>query len=851
MTKRIIQYIFSGICCLLTVAACLEEKDPLNYSPAVTTGGVTNIGYTNATLAGAIRQNINSVIADGGILISERSDLEAYTKLEVAASTFSSFSIEAVDLTPGTTYYYCTYANSGYSMVRGEIRNFTTQEGVAPVFGNVEITGHDEKSATLTASIADLGGSELVLCGVRYWEAENGEENVETAGTLATVTPDDNYTITISNLMPSTEYILCAVAQNTTGIGYGPKLHVTTDEAVLPVLSEIVPLDSTVVSIEVSAQVLDAGKSALKEVGFCWSMESQEPTPSHNHQNLPLPADGEAFTLNIENLTADQTYYIRAYAYNDEEEPGYSPVKIFRTTSSAPIVENAVAENIEYTTATLKARIASHGGLTITAKGFYYSDTNTNPGEGDMQVTATNAQADSIIASVDGLASHTTYYVRAFATNARGTSVSGEVYSFTTADNRTVPTVETAEATNIGSMTATFSGHIAADGNTPITARGFCYGTDPNPAQNGTRQPVEGNGNDFNWEAEGLSSSTTYYVCAYAENEMGAAYGEVVSFTTEDRVPGIYSLEELLAFRDAKNNNQDISEYKDADGVIRLYTDIDLSSVENWVTIQYLYPDETLDGNGHTINNIWMEEGDLNLSFISTNQGTIQDLTLQGVINASSNVTFTGAFCIINEGTIRNCHNYVDISGQGEELHCGGLANNNLGLIDNCTNHGNLTAAVTGGFVETCTITGTISNCTNYGNITATMDGGGIVGGINEGGLSNCTNIGIISVAGIGGGISARIQNGSINGCLNQNTVSGNTVGGIIGRIELGENAIEISNNTHGGNVESTSRYIGGICGDIMGQGELNYSNNANTGTVNGEPGTDDNAIGYDGRNQQ
>ena len=131
------------------------------------------------------------------------------------------------------------------------------------------------------------------------------------------------------------------------------------------------------------------------------------------------------------------------------------------------------------------------------------------------------------------------------------------------------------------------------------------------------------------------------------------------------------------------------------------------------------------------------------------------------------------------------------------------------------------------------------------------MDGGGIVGGINEGGLSNCTNIGIISVAGIGGGISARIQNGSINGCLNQNTVSGNTVGGIIGRIELGENAIEISNNTHEGNVESTGTYIGGICGHIMGQGELNYSNNANIGTVNGEPGTDDNSIGYDGRNQQ
>ena len=831
MTKRIIQYIFSGICCLLTVAACLEEKDPLNYSPAVTTGGVTNIGYTNATLAGAIRQNTNSVIADGGILISERSDLEAYTKLEVAASTFSSFSIEAVDLTPGTTYYYCTYANSGYSMVRGEIRNFTTQEGVAPVFGNVEITGHDEKSATLTASIADLGGSELVLCGVRYWEAENGEENVETAGTLATVTPDDNYTITISNLMPSTEYILCAVAQNATGIGYGPKLHVTTDEAVLPVLSEIVPLDSTVVSIEVSAQVLDAGKSALKEVGFCWSMESQEPTPSHNHQTLPQPADGEAFTLNIENLTADQTYYIRAYAYNDEEEPGYSPVKIFRTTSSAPIVENAVAEDIEYTTATLKARIASHGGLTITAKGFYYSDTNTNPGEGDMQVTATNAQADSIIASVDGLASHTTYYVRAFATNARGTSVSGEVYSFTTADNRTVPTVETAEATNIGSMTATFSGHIAADGNTPITARGFCYGTDPNPAQNGTRQPVEGNGNDFNWEAEGLSSSTTYYVCAYAENEMGAAYGEVVSFTTEDRVPGIYSLEELLAFHEAAANDGDTSPYVNSDGVTNLYADIDMSSVDNWTPLQRW--GNTFDGNGHTISNVnithTLSDGDRVFGFFNTNFNVICNLTITGTytINNPDNLDacFIGTFTGESQGTIRNCHSYVDINAPGCDV--GGIACRNFRMIEDCTNHGNLTGGSVGGIhaygwnVEN--LTSETRNCTNYGRIEALDVYAGGIANANHGGaiFTNCINEGEVISVRVAGGIVG-ISNGNITltDCENRGSITG-------------------QDNT------------GGICGQLNNGESIIITNNSNTGTVNGEPGTDNNAIGYDGRNQQ
>ena len=830
MTKRIILPILCTLSCLLTLMACLEEKDPLNYSPNVATGTATDIGYTSATLSGSIRQNAGTLIADGGILLSERSNMEAYTKLEVTASAFSSFTIEADNLTPGTVYYYCAYASSGYSMVRGEIRSFTTQEGVAPVFGNAEITGHDEKSATVTATIADKGGSELVLCGVRYWEAANGEENLETEGTLVTVTPNTDFTVTLSDLMPSTEYILCAVAQNATGIGYSDKLHVTTDEAVLPVLSAITPLDSTVVSIEVSAQVLDVGKSALKEVGFCWSMESQEPTPSHNHQSLPLPADGEAFSFHIENLTADQTYYIRAYAYNDEAEPGYSPVKVFHTTSSVPSVERAVAEDIEYTTATLKARIASHGGLPITAKGFYYSDTNENPGEGDRRITATNAETDSIIAWVEGLASHTTYYVRAFATNARGTSVSEEVYTFTTADNRTVPTVETNEVTNIGSMTATLNGRIAADGNTPITARGFCYGTDANPAQNGSRMPVEGNATDFTLDVSGLNPSTTYYVCAYAENEMGAAYGDVVSFTTEDRVPGIYSLEELIALRDIINNGGDSSPYINAEGVANLYTDIDMSSIDNWegfVSWRYIF-----EGNGHTISNIrmnYMVEDNVDFGFFQSNRGTIQNLTLSGnysiaLTDNEPDFARVAGFVSYNNGTIINSHNYINIDAAG--CIVGGISARDNGFIENCTNHGNLRGREGGGIYgesfgnETKKAT---RNCINYGRVEALQfQAGGIAGNIiNSCTIINCINEGEIISIDIAGGIIGMASSGTITNCENHDSINGGgNTGGIIGQINYSDTPVSLTGNI-------------------------------NTGTVNGEPASDANAIGYDGRNQQ
>ena len=832
MTKRIIFPILCTLSCLLTLMACLEEKDPLNYSPNVATGTATDIGYTNATLSGTIRQNTGTHIADGGILLSEHSDMEAYTKLEVTASAYSSFTTVADNLTPGTVYYYCAYASSGYSLVRGEIKSFTTQEGVAPVFGNAEITGHDEKSATVTANITDKGGSELVLCGVRYWEATNGEEQVETGGTLVTTTPGTEFTVTIPNLLPSTEYIVCPVAQNATGVGYGPKLHVTTDEAVLPVLSAITPIDSTVVSIEVSAQVVDAGKSALKEVGFCWSMESQEPTPSHNHQSLPLPADGEAFTFNIENLTADQTYYIRAYAYNDEAEPGYSTVKVFRTTSSVPSVEQATAEDIEYTTATLKARIASHGGLPITAKGFYYSDTNENPGEGDQRITATNAETDSIIAWVEGLASHTTYHVRAFATNARGTSVSEEVYTFTTADNRTVPTVETHEATNIESLTATLNGRIAADGNTPITARGFCYGTDANPAQNGTRQPVEGDATDFTLDVSGLNPSTTYYVCAYAENEIGPAYGEVVSFTTDDRVPGIYSLEDLLTLRDGGIDGWDTSPFVNSEGVTNLYVDIDMSSVTDWKPLDNY--GNTFDGNGHTIRNVHFTHTasaeNRSFHFFANVNGTICNLTIEGsyTVDNPENVEycFAGTFVDETAGTIRNCHSYVDINAPGCDV--GGIATRNFGTIENCTNHGNLVGKQTGGIFShgwsLNDITVETRNCTNYGRIESVGSyAGGIAASDVEAAIfSHCINEGEVITPDVAGGIVGSAQSSTITDCENRGAVQAeSTAGGIVGYLRVVNDITPV------------------------------YSNNVNNGTVNGEPGTDENAIGSDERNQQ
>ncbi len=95
------------------------------------------------------------------------------------------------------------------------------------------------------------------------------------------------------------------------------------------------------------------------------------------------------------------------------------------------------------------------------------------------------------------------------------------------------PTVITQPVSNIGNTSATFGGSVTSDGNAPITARGVCWSTSPNPTINDSRT-TNGNGlGGFSSNVTTLTGGTTYYVRAYATNDVGTAYGHEESFTTD------------------------------------------------------------------------------------------------------------------------------------------------------------------------------------------------------------------------------------------------------------------------------------------------------------------------------
>ena len=95
-----------------------------------------------------------------------------------------------------------------------------------------------------------------------------------------------------------------------------------------------------------------------------------------------------------------------------------------------------------------------------------------------------------------------------------------------------VPDITTSTIDNITETTATSGGTITDDGGNPVTARGVCYSTNPNPTTaDFTTNDGTGIGT-FTSNLTGLQLGTTYYVRAYATNSNGTSYGNEEQFTT-------------------------------------------------------------------------------------------------------------------------------------------------------------------------------------------------------------------------------------------------------------------------------------------------------------------------------
>lgn len=143
-------------------------------------------------------------------------------------------------------------------------------------------------------------------------------------------------------------------------------------------------------------------------------------------------------------------------------------------------------------------------------------------------------------ATVPELNEWTTYYYRYVVWNPNyvDNKFLTEVKSFSISAR---PIVTTAEITGITWRYAFGGGDVNNDGGSAVTERGVCWSTDHNPTVSGSHASSGTGTGSFSVTMTGLEPSTTYYVRAYAMNDLGTGYGNEVSITTTDSpvYPGV------------------------------------------------------------------------------------------------------------------------------------------------------------------------------------------------------------------------------------------------------------------------------------------------------------------------
>ncbi|MBK9290167.1 MAG: T9SS type A sorting domain-containing protein [Bacteroidetes bacterium] len=199
---------------------------------------------------------------------------------------------------------------------------------------------------------------------------------------------------------------------------------------------------------------------------------------------------------------------------------------------NAPLVVTTAPTNITPNSATINGTVNPN-----TLNTTYYFEWGTTTGYGNT-TTVSNAGSGStavaVSATLGSLTPGQTYHYRIVASNADGTTY-GANQSFIPGGAE----LTTASVTNIGLNSAQSGGTIASDGGSPITARGVCWSTSPNPTLSGGLFTTNGTGTgSYTSSISGLNPSTTYYVRAYATNAFGTFYGDEKSFTT---LCGIYA----------------------------------------------------------------------------------------------------------------------------------------------------------------------------------------------------------------------------------------------------------------------------------------------------------------------
>lgn len=279
--------------------------------PVLSTTAISNISYTSVTAGGDITYSDATVTARGVCLSTSQNPTTSNTSFSIGTGTgvFSSSSITG--LTINTAYYLRAYATNSAGTSYGTQVTFSTLAATPATFGTTTYASVTGNAATVSSTISSENGASVSARGICWSTSSNPTIS---SNTQASGTGSGSYSITLSTLEALTTYYVRSYATNSAGTSYSNEVSFTTGVRTLPTLTTTAISNINTTWASSGGNISSLGSSAVTAKGVCWST-SPNPTLANSTKVQSGNVTG-SFSTNIDPLTSNNTYYVRAYATN-------------------------------------------------------------------------------------------------------------------------------------------------------------------------------------------------------------------------------------------------------------------------------------------------------------------------------------------------------------------------------------------------------------------------------------------------------------------------------------------------------------------------------------------------------
>src|SRR5665647_2377478 len=301
----------------------------------------------------------------------------------------------------------------------------TSDVRLDPKLGTAKISSITSNSAVVEGFVVAQGDG-FTEKGIVYDIAANpttAKSKTLFTGSLTSA----SFEVALAGLNYATQYYARAYAVGPTGTFYGEEMTFTT----LPVVPTLTTAAVTAVtgnSANGGGEVLISGGADVTARGICWDIAANPTIAKSKTTN------GEgvgAFTSAMTGLLGNKTYYVRAYATNSAGT-GYGPQVSFKTETDLPTVTTTAVTEVTKISAVSGGNVTYDGGDIISARGLCWS-LDADPDLTD-NVIAGGTGTGVFVSNLTGLTVNTSYHVRAYATNSKGTVYGSDIQFKTLAD---------------------------------------------------------------------------------------------------------------------------------------------------------------------------------------------------------------------------------------------------------------------------------------------------------------------------------------------------------------------------------------------------------------------------------